>query len=164
MKDQPRRSNPKGSAPRISLTPAFESPGKLLHDAQLRLSGGFGKALRQAGHQLPIDAWGVLSLLGEEDDLPQFEIAARMGRDRHQISRLIDSLARQGLVARNSSAEDRRIKRVVLTEAGRAARSMLGHVAIHYLEETFRGVSQQDYDAFIRCLQHIVARQRRSDA
>jgi len=156
MKDKPRRSSPRGTAPRIFVTPAFESPGKLLHDAHLRLSAGFGRALREAGHQLPIDAWAVLNLLWEQDNLPQFEIAARIGRDRHQTSRLIDSLDQAGLVSRRSVPEDRRIKRVVLTSRGRAARSTLGRLATRYLEDTFTGVSQRDYDGFIRCLQHIV--------
>jgi DNA-binding MarR family transcriptional regulator len=129
----------------------------------MRLSAGFVGALRQAGHQLPIDAWAVLNLLWEEDNLPQVEIGARIGRDRHQTSRLIDSLAQQRLVSRESISEDRRIKRVVLTDAGRAARTTLGRVATEYLEDTFTGVSQEDYDGFIRCLQHIVDRLKPTD-
>jgi DNA-binding MarR family transcriptional regulator len=128
----------------------------LLHDAHVRLSSGFVEALKQAGHQLTIDAWAVLNLLWEEDNLPQFEIGARIGRDRHQTSRLIDSLNQQRLVARESIPEDRRVKRVVLTDTGRAARTTLRRVATEYLDNAFTGVTQEDYDGFIRCLQHIV--------
>ena len=158
MTDQSRRSNRKQTAPKISLTPVFRSPGKLLHDADVRLSAGLVRALRHAGHQLPIEAWAVLNLLWEEDNLPQFEIGARIGTDRHQTSRLIDSLNQQRFVTRESIAEDRRVKRVVLTDTGRAVQTTLRCVATEYLENTFIGVTQEDYDGFIRCLQHIVDR------
>lgn len=156
--DKDDQSSPKRDVPRISLTPGRRSPGKLLHDAHLRLSTSFVGALGQAGYQLPIDAWAVLNLLWEEDNLPQSEIGARIGRDRHQTSRLIDCLDQQRLVTRESISEDRRIKRVVLTHTGREAQTTLGRVAIEFLEGTFAGVAQEDYDGFIRCLQHIVDR------
>lgn len=158
MNDNAHRPGRNQLAPRISVTSAHQSPGKLLHDAHMRLSTGFVGALSQAGHALPIDAWAVLNLLWEEDNLPQFEIGARISRDRHQTSRLIDSLTKQGFVTRESSPEDRRVKYVVLTESGRAAQVTLRNIATEYLETIFTGVTQQDYDGFIRCLRHIVNR------
>jgi DNA-binding MarR family transcriptional regulator len=163
MTGKTHRSKRKRIVPKISLTPAYRSPGKLLHDAHVRLSAGFVEALGEAGHQLPIGAWAVLSLLWEEDNLPQFEIGARIGRDRHQTSRVIDSLSQQRLVTRESISEDRRVKHVALTDTGRAARTGLRRVATRYLERTFTGVTQEDYDAFIRCLQHIVDRLNPTD-
>jgi len=158
MTDKTRQTSQKQIVPKISLTPAIQSPGKLLHDADRRLSAGLVRALKQAGYQFPIEAWAVLNLLWEEDNLPQFEIGARIGTDRHQTSRLIDSLNQQRFVTRESIAEDRRVKRVVLTDTGRAMQSTLRRVATEYLENTFIGVTQEDYDGFIRCLQHIVDR------
>ena len=155
MTQQTKRSNRRRTAPKISLTPPRHSPGKLLHDAHLRLSAGFVEALGQEGYQLPIDAWAILNLLWEEEALPQFEIGARIGRDRHQTSRLIDALAGQHLVTREPISGDRRVRRVVLTDTGRAAQATLGRVATEYLEDAFAGVTQADYDGFIRCLQHI---------
>jgi len=143
------------SAPKISRASAHESPGMLLRDAHRRLRAGLVEALRQAGHPLTIDAWGVLSQLWYEDNLPQFEIGTRIGRDRHQTSRLIDSLAQLQLVARRTLAEDRRVKRVGLTRKGRAAQQTLGRIANGYLNRAFAGVTQRDYDGFIRCLQHL---------
>jgi DNA-binding MarR family transcriptional regulator len=62
------------------------------------------------------------------------------------------------LVTRESIAGDRRTKCVVLTDTGRAAKTRLRRVATECLEEALAGVTQEDYDAFIRCLQHIVGR------
>ncbi len=156
MKDKAYQSKRTQIAPKIILTPAHQSPGKLLHDAHMLLSAGFVQELREAGYQLPLDAWAVLNLLWEEDNLPQFEIGARIARDRHQTSRLIDSLNQQQLVTREPTSEDRRVKCVVLTDTGRAAKTALRHIATRYLERAFNGVTQEDYDAFVRCLQHLV--------
>jgi DNA-binding MarR family transcriptional regulator len=163
MTDKTRQSDRKRIVPKISLRLAHRSPGKLLHDAHLRLSAGFVEALRQAGYELPIDAWAVLNLLWEKDNLPQFEIGARIGRDRHQTSRLIDSLNQQQLITREPISADRRVNRIVLTDTGRAAQTKLGRVATEYLENAFAGVTQADYDGFIRCLQHIIDRLKPTD-
>ncbi|MGD8352902.1 MAG: hypothetical protein PVJ01_01950 [Pseudomonadota bacterium] len=80
--------------PKISLTSALRSPGKLLRDADVRLKSGLVLTLKKAGYELPIEAWGILDLLWEEGSLSQVEIGARIGRDRHQTSRLIDSLSK----------------------------------------------------------------------
>jgi DNA-binding MarR family transcriptional regulator len=144
MTDRTRQPGRKRIIPKFSLTSALRSPGKLLHDADMRLSAGLVRALRKAGHEIPIEAWAILNLLWEEDNLPQSEIGARIGRDRHQTSRLIDSLSHQRLVTREPVAEDRRVKRIVLTDTGRMAQTTLRRVATDYLESIFTGVTQED--------------------
>ena len=158
VRDRTHRSKSKRVVPRISIVPANHSPGKLVHDAHVRLSTGLVRALGEAGYPLTIDAWVVLNLLWAKDNLPQFEIGARIGRDRHQTSRLIDCLEQQELATRESTAADRRVKRVRLTPSGRSARVHIRRVATDYLKKTFTGVSQEDYDGFMRCLKHIIDR------
>ncbi|HPQ69092.1 MAG TPA: MarR family transcriptional regulator [bacterium] len=156
MTSKTRQTSRKRIKPKISLTPAQKSPGKLLHDANILLGAGLVQTLQHEGRRISIEAWSILNLLWEEDNLAQFEIGARIGKDRHQTSRLIDSLARLGLVTRKPIAEDRRIKRVVLTDVGRAAKTSLRRIAAKYLEDAFSGITQEEYDVFIRCLQHLV--------
>ena len=163
MADNTHEKDPRRNAPTISLTPVNRSPGKLLRDAHLLLSAGLAGALEQAGHPLPTGAWAALNVLWEVDNLPQPEIGARISRDRHQTSRLVDCLAGQRFVKRKSVAGDRRVKRVALTDTGRAAQSTLQGVATEYFEDIFTGVTQEDYDGFIRCLRHVVDRLRSSD-
>ena len=139
--------------PNISLEPS--SPGKMLYDAHLKLSAGLVERLAAEGYDISINAWAILNLLWEKDERPQFEISEHISRDRHQTSRLIDSLDRQGLATRVASTEDKRIKLVGLTEEGKQARVALRSASRDYLETIFRGLSQDDYDCFLRCLTHI---------
>lgn len=146
---------PTTKPPAISMD---RSPGRLLHDAHVALRGGLVVALQREGFDLSVEEWVVLVNLKRREELSQLEIGERVGKDRPHVSRLVDSLEARGLVERRPSRRDRRVKRVGLTEAGRAAMPRLTRVALDYLEQVFAGVSAEEYDAFLRCLDHIISR------
>lgn len=148
-----RRRRP-GSATSSSL-PAM-SPGRLLSLAHRHLRAGLVRALEAAGHPISVETWTVLAALGEEDGLTQLELGSRVGKNRHHMSRLVDGLEAQGLVVRVAEATDKRVKRVLLTRAGRRARRRLAPLVARYQAEVFAGVSKGDYAAFIRCLEYLV--------
>lgn len=153
-----RRRTAARSAVAIDLSTAKRSPGRLVHDAHVRLRAGLVRVLEGAGHDISAEGWSVLSILWEEDGLTQLAIGERVRKDRHHTSRLVDALEQQGLVSRASTDEDRRLKRVSLTALGRATRSKLTRIVTKYLEGVFEGISQSDYDVFIRCLEHVIDR------
>jgi DNA-binding MarR family transcriptional regulator len=70
----------------------------------------------------PLGADRVLWEIGDGADLRA--LRARLGLDSGYLSRLIASLQREGLVA-TAPGEDKRVRRVRLTEAGRAERELL---------------------------------------
>ncbi len=136
----------------------YGSPGKMLNDAHMKLSRGLMKTLEEQGAKLQVDAWAMLNVLWAGDRISQVELSGRLARDRHQVSRLVDTLVRQGFVRREADKNDRRVKYVVLTEWGRAQEDSLKEAVVNFLERTFNGVSQRDYDGFTRCLEHILER------
>jgi DNA-binding MarR family transcriptional regulator len=66
---------------------------------------------------------GMLLQLGEP--LSMRELADRLACDSSNITGLVDRLEARGLVCRHASAEDRRVKHVVLTDDGRRLRLRL---------------------------------------
>jgi DNA-binding MarR family transcriptional regulator len=66
---------------------------------------------------------GALLQLGSP--LPMNELAALLACDNSNVTGLIDRLEARGLVARQPSSEDRRVKHVVLTAAGRRLRERM---------------------------------------
>ncbi len=66
---------------------------------------------------LPLMA--TLLLLDEESELSIKQIAELLGRSVSTTSRLIDQLVERGLVSRREDEQDRRMKRVAITEQGR---------------------------------------------
>lgn len=61
----------------------------------------------------------VLSLATAQDSI-QAEIAQQLGLDRTVMTRLVDELEQAGLVERKAVPADRRARRVVTTQSGRA--------------------------------------------
>jgi DNA-binding MarR family transcriptional regulator len=70
----------------------------------------------------PAQAGALLQL---ESPLPMTELAALLACDNSNVTGLIDRLEARGLVARSPSSQDRRVKHVVLTEAGRRLRERM---------------------------------------
>lgn len=73
-------------------------------------------------HGLPLTSYEVLLQLGEAkgDSLRMGELAERIFLSRSGLTRLVDRLARAGLVSREECTSDRRGSFAQLTDAGRA--------------------------------------------
>jgi MarR family transcriptional regulator for hemolysin len=71
--------------------------------------------LRGAG--LTQARWIVLLQLSQAGPMSQRELAERVGVEGPTLVRVLDKLERQGLVARRANDEDRRVRRIHLTEA-----------------------------------------------
>ena len=70
----------------------------------------------------PAQAGALLQL---DSPLPMTELAALLACDNSNVTGLIDRLQARGLVARQPSSQDRRVKHVVLTAAGRRLRERM---------------------------------------
>jgi MarR family transcriptional regulator, organic hydroperoxide resistance regulator len=70
----------------------------------------------------PAQAGALLQL---ESPLPMRDLAALLGCDNSNVTGLVDRLEARGLVARQASEEDRRVRHIVLTPAGRRLRERL---------------------------------------
>ena len=87
------------------------------------LTGQFAKLFKV--HGLSETSYNLLRILrGEQDTgdsrgLPSQEIKARLVSRLPDVTRLVDRLARSGLVERATDKNDRRVTRVRITESGR---------------------------------------------
>ncbi len=70
----------------------------------------------------PAQAGALLQLASS---LPMNELAAALACDNSNVTGLVDRLEARGLVARQPSPDDRRVKHVVLTSSGRLLRDQL---------------------------------------
>ena len=70
----------------------------------------------------PAQAGALLQLASP---LPMHELAALLACDNSNVTGLIDRLEARGLVTRQPSTDDRRVKHVILTAAGRSLREQM---------------------------------------
>lgn len=85
------------------------------------------------------------------------DLAERAGLSRAAVTRLLDSLVRDGLVVRRADPEDRRAKRVELTAAGRGVVQAVAPRHARRLEALTRHLSEEDRRQLERLLERLRA-------
>lgn len=75
--------------------------------------------------QLSLIQCHALHLIGADRPLPMGRLAETLACDASNVTGLVDRLEARGLVARRPSAEDRRVRVLVLTPAGAQVRAAL---------------------------------------
>jgi len=112
-----------------------------------RTSTAIGRRLlrnfRAHGLDISQEQWAVLVELWREDGQIQQELAVKTYKDKPSITRLIDKLEAQGLVERRADETDRRIKRIFLTEKGKALEKDAMEMAQKTLNEAISGIEAE---------------------
>jgi DNA-binding MarR family transcriptional regulator len=102
----------------------------------------------------------VLQLLGEQDeDLSVKGLADHFALSLPAMSRAVDDLVRRGLVTRTEDSEDRRMKRVRATRAGRSLVDKLMELRIAGLEVFVETLKPAERARLQKALAPIVARE-----
>lgn len=100
--------------------------------------------------------WSALYFLSHSPEgLIQTDLAERMGVQGPTLVRLLDALEEQGLVARRSTPEDRRVKRVVILPAGMEVVGEIDSVASAMRDACFAGVGDEDLRTTLRVLDMV---------
>jgi DNA-binding MarR family transcriptional regulator len=85
-------------------------------------------------------------------------LAKSMGVSLPAMSRAIDGLYERGFVDRQEDPVDRRMKRVLLTQAGRAMTSTLAEGRLVGIQSVLGSLSEEEAAALARALEMILAR------
>ncbi|HEY3278170.1 MAG TPA: MarR family transcriptional regulator [Syntrophorhabdaceae bacterium] len=115
------------------------------------------KRFRSAGHTTTPEQFGVLARLRGEQGLNQTELGKRMLKDRHNMTRILNLLEKQGHIERRLDSSDRRIFRIFLTESGKKAHEELTPIVRTHLDELLDGLAGRDQETICRSLKHIVS-------
>ena len=130
-----------------------------------RIMGRYNAALRDEMAQLGLTtpkarALAVLSVV----EAPTIrDLAVLTITDPSTLSRALDQLDTDGLIARSPCLDDSRAVRVSLTPAGRTVFDRLWPKMAEAQESLFRGVSEAERAAFLTILQRILRNIRRHD-
>lgn len=102
---------------------------------------------------------GVLRMLGQSSGISQQELAARLDMHASRLVGLLDTLEKRGLVERQSSATDRRVYALHLTEAGRDTLKQLGSIARAHDDAMCDGLSPAERTQLFSLLERVAQRQ-----
>jgi DNA-binding MarR family transcriptional regulator len=101
---------------------------------------------------------GVLRMLGQSEGISQQELAARLEMHASRLVSVVDTLEKRGLVARQSSATDRRVYALQLTDAGRGTLRQLGTIAREHDNALCDGFSAQERAQLFHLLERVAQR------
>lgn len=146
--------------------PSFLSP-------PLTLDGLPGHDIRRL-HQISVaifmqetEAFGVtpvqyaaLQAVGHQPGMDQRTLARTIGFDTSTIAGVIDRLEARGLMQRNASAQDRRVRLLTLTEAGVALLAALVPAMLQAQQRILSPLPEAERGEFMRMLAVLIAGHR----
>jgi len=131
-----------------------ESLGRLLADAAASVTHAIDAEAVELG--ISSAQWVILVRIASGQASTAAELC-RCGRcDTGSMTRMLDRLERKGLVRRERCADDRRVVRLKLTEAGVALYPQLIPIAVRVLNRHLRGFSQDEVETFKGFLERML--------
>ena len=88
--------------------------------------------------------WVVLCCLWQEDGLATSSISDKLQQVGGTLTGVLDRMCERGLIRRERDAQDRRVWRIWLTDAGRQLQDVLPAIANSLLQEMLRGFSTEE--------------------
>ena len=93
--------------------------GLLIRSAHNSMTERFVQNVFNSGLDISMDQWMILGPIWQLESPSQKELGEICFRDKPSITRIIDSLEKKSLVVRVPDQIDHRLKRVILTNAGK---------------------------------------------
>ena len=110
-------------------------------------------------HGSTLPRFDVMAALHRADgDLTMTDLSRRLLVSNGNTTTVVDRLEHDGLVTRRSSAADRRVVHVALTDAGRRHFDRLAVEHEARVDALFAGASSSDLDALDEILQRLIPR------
>jgi MarR family transcriptional regulator, organic hydroperoxide resistance regulator len=119
----------------------YDSIGFLLYNTARAMSCFFNQKLKENGFDLTVEHWGILINLTEKEGNTQTGLCQCIGKDKTNMTRLLDQLEHFGLVERQSDKEDRRNKKIYLTEKGKETH----HTLVSIVNENILGEASKNF-------------------
>lgn len=114
--------------------------------------------LKVEAHGVTVAEWVVLRQLFSLGEVPPSRLAEEMGMTRGGVSKLVERLRAKKLVTRSAGGDDKRLKSVGLTAAGKKLVPTLSRLADENDAEFFGHLTGEQRDAVADLLKDIVRR------
>ena len=132
------------------------SMGMLINSAHRAMTKRFVQNAMKSGLDISLDQWMVLGPVWQLESASQKELGEITLKDKTSITRLVDILEKKNLVVRVEDQIDHRIKRVILTNAGKQLFFDVLPIMEKTREEVRKDISDQDIETFKKVLSSII--------
>ncbi len=132
------------------------SMGMLINSAHRAMTKRFVQNAMKSGLDISLDQWMILGPIWQLESASQKELGEITLKDKTSITRLVDILEKKNLVVRVEDQIDHRIKRVILTNAGKQLFFDVLPIMEKTREEVRKDISDQDIEIFKNVLSSII--------
>jgi len=130
--------------------------GLLIRSAHNSMTERFVQNVFNSGLDISMDQWMILGPIWQLESPSQKELGEICFRDKPSITRIIDSLEKKSLVVRVPDQIDHRIKRVVLTKAGKQLFYDVLPIMEKTREEVRGNIPEEEIQIFKNVLSKII--------
>lgn len=122
---------------------------KLIYDRIVAVfdKGGFG---------ITVEQFAILGVLWYREGISQQEIAKSVRRDKTTVTRVINTMIRNGLLFRKVDEQDKRIKRIFLTSRGKALQDSTVEASGTVYLQALEGLQLRDITRLNKMLNKII--------
>lgn len=113
------------------------------------------KKLDAAGLDLTVEQWVLLDHIRHFPAISQNRLAEITAKDNPTVTRILDILAKKGLLERQPNENDRRRFNLLLTAAGQAKHAAAFPIVLEVRRLGWAGLSDADFDELVRILDKI---------
>lgn len=120
-----------------------------------KIRNALQKRFVDAGSDLTVDQWVLIDHLHRNPAIAQTALAEMTAKDAPTVTRIIDLLAKKGLVERRMADDDRRKFLVSLTPSGEQVYEELLPMVVEIRRQGWGNLSDEDYEHFVRIMDQI---------
>lgn len=126
-----------------------------------KLRAFFDAAVREEG--LTLARARTLFAIGRRGPLTQTELAEELEIETPTLVRVLDGMAKQGLIVRTEDATDRRAKRIDMTSAGREAFEAAHTLARDLRKQIADDISAEDIETALSVVRRLTRNMQQLD-
>jgi DNA-binding MarR family transcriptional regulator len=112
-----------------------------------------GEVFKENNLDITREQWVFLIKLHQKDGIPQNKLAFITERDKTSLTRLVKTMERKGLITRQSSDKDRRIKLVFLTQKAKKLYKESLPIMQKTIKDLQKNLSEEEIRLTIQVLQ-----------
>jgi DNA-binding MarR family transcriptional regulator len=125
----------------------------LLNRAGARIAAAFNAEMRQIGASLQV--WRVLAALREQDGRRMGDLAKTTSIEVSTLTRLVDNMEKDGLVARRRASGDARAVTLHVTASGRRLTQRIVPIAERYEAVALKGFTAGEAEVLKKALRRL---------
>lgn len=132
-----------------------ERIGFLIYRVHTRGVAALRRALQVEGYDITPEQLSVMARLREQEGMNQNQLAEKVFKDRHNMTRMLNLLEKKGFVERRPDESDNRAYRLYLTDTGLDTLKKAAPVYIRHWKKQLEGLNKEDIESLRSILRHI---------